>query len=114
MAKKAVNLLCNRRMVSSPDNPFSADGRKPRRPLVTDRKMRDALLRKEFDTPSVPSDLDAIVIGGGVSGLSTAATLSKAGKRTSQSCIIFVLHRSKISFIEQDHKMIYLQIDLCS
>ena len=62
----------------------------------------------------VPSNLDAIVIGGGVSGLSTAATLSKAGKRTSQSCIIFVLHRSKISFIEQDHKMIYLQIDLCS
>ena len=62
MAKEAVNLLCNRRMVSSPDNPFSADGRKPRRPLVTDRKMRDALLRKEFDTPSVPSDLDAIVI----------------------------------------------------
>ena len=29
----------------------------------------------------VPSNLDAIVIGGGVSGLSTAATVSKAGKR---------------------------------
>ena len=29
----------------------------------------------------VPDNLDAIVIGGGVSGLSTAATLSKAGQR---------------------------------
>lgn len=28
----------------------------------------------------VPGNLDAIVIGGGVSGLSTAVTLSKAGK----------------------------------
>ena len=53
MAKKAVNLLCNRRMVSSPNNPFSTDSRKPKRPLVTDRNMRDALLRKEFDILSV-------------------------------------------------------------
>ena len=53
MAKKPINLLCNRRMMSSPDNPFSADGRKPKRPLVTDRKMRDALLRREFDVQSV-------------------------------------------------------------
>ena len=53
MAKKAVNLLCNRRMVSSADNPFSVDGRKPKHPLVTDRKIRDALLRKEFDFLSV-------------------------------------------------------------
>ena len=29
----------------------------------------------------VPNDLYAIIIGGGVSGLATAATLAKAGKR---------------------------------
>ena len=32
-------------------------------------------------TFQIPSDLYAIVIGGGVSGLSTAATLAKAGKK---------------------------------
>ena len=37
----------------------------------------------------VPSDLDAIVIGGGVSGLATAATLSKAGISHFERAVIF-------------------------
>ncbi len=39
------------------------------------------VLKQPFSMSKVPDDLDAIVIGSGMGGLSTAAILSKAGKK---------------------------------
>ncbi|XP_078080088.1 all-trans-retinol 13,14-reductase-like [Mustelus asterias] len=69
-----------RRSASSP-NPFAEDSRRPPEPLVTDQEARKRVLRKGFTTSKVPGNLDAIVIGSGVGGLSAAALLAKAGKR---------------------------------
>lgn len=51
------------------------------RPLVTDQKERDAVLKQSFSADKIPSQLDAIVIGSGIGGLSVASILSKAGKK---------------------------------
>ncbi|XP_072493099.1 all-trans-retinol 13,14-reductase-like isoform X1 [Notamacropus eugenii] len=62
-------------------NPFSKDVRRPRGPLVTDKEARKRVLKQAFSASRVPDQLDAIVIGSGIGGLATAATLAKAGKR---------------------------------
>ena len=49
--------------------------------LVTDPKERDKVLKQSFSADRVPSGLDAIVIGSGIGGLTTAALLAKVGKK---------------------------------
>ena len=62
-------------------NPFEMDDRKKRRPYVTDQKKRDAVLKQGFSVQKIPDGLDAIIIGSGIGSLTTAAIMSKAGKR---------------------------------
>ncbi|XP_078671245.1 all-trans-retinol 13,14-reductase-like [Branchiostoma floridae x Branchiostoma belcheri] len=62
-------------------NPFKEDARRPPEPLVTDREVRKSILKNAFSVEKVPSDLDAIVIGSGPGGLTTAAILAKSGKK---------------------------------
>ena len=63
-------------------NPFSIDdARKELQPLVKDREKRDKVLKQSFSTEKIPENLDAIVIGSGIGGLTVAAVLSRAGKR---------------------------------
>ncbi|RXG71505.1 putative all-trans-retinol 13,14-reductase [Armadillidium vulgare] len=62
-------------------NPFHEDSRKTIREQVTDQKKRDEVLKNGFKPEKVPKDLDAIVIGSGIGGLSVAAILSKVGKK---------------------------------
>lgn len=63
-------------------NPFSIDdARKEPQPLVKDRERRDQVLKQSFSTEKIPENLDAIVIGSGIGGLTVAAVLSRAGKR---------------------------------
>ena len=50
--KLVIHTVCGCRLLSA-NNPFARDGRKPKRQFVTDRRMRDALLRKEFDICNV-------------------------------------------------------------
>lgn len=50
-------------------------------PLITDHKERDKVLKQSFSLDKIPSQLDAIVIGSGIGGLSVAATLAKLGKK---------------------------------
>uniref|UniRef100_A0A8C3PFK3 All-trans-retinol 13,14-reductase n=1 Tax=Chrysemys picta bellii TaxID=8478 RepID=A0A8C3PFK3_CHRPI len=64
-----------------PGNPFAGGPLQPPRPLVTDQKVRDKVLKQGFALEKVPPDLDAIVIGSGIGGLAAAAALAKAGKR---------------------------------
>ncbi|VDI56866.1 all-trans-retinol 13,14-reductase [Mytilus galloprovincialis] len=73
-------------------NPFSIKHVRPVEKLVTDQSQRDKILKQKFKPYKVPSEkLDAIVIGSGIGGLSTAVLLAKAGKK--------VLNKSK-----EDHK----------
>ncbi|KAG9350197.1 hypothetical protein JZ751_026550, partial [Albula glossodonta] len=62
-------------------SPFSLDSVRPPGPRVTDQKLRDKVLKQGFSADKVPKDLDAIVIGSGIGGLTAAATLAKLGKR---------------------------------
>ena len=48
---------------------------------MTDPKERDKVLKQSFSVDRVPSDLDAIVIGSGIGGLTTAALLAKIGRK---------------------------------
>ena len=68
-------------MQSKPCNPFSTDTRQPRRPYIHDQKKRDAVLKQGFSMDKVPDGLDAIIIGSGIGGMTTAAILSKTGRR---------------------------------
>ena len=48
---------------------------------MLDQAQRDKVLKQGFVSRKVPENLDAIVIGSGIGGLSTAALLAKAGKK---------------------------------
>ncbi len=62
-------------------NPFEEDDRRPRQSHVIDQKVRDGMLKQGFSSSKVPDNLDAIVVGSGIGGLSAAAILSKSGKK---------------------------------
>eukprot|EP00092_Neocalanus_flemingeri_P062333 GFUD01075188.1.p1 GENE.GFUD01075188.1~~GFUD01075188.1.p1 ORF type:complete len:613 (-),score=151.65 GFUD01075188.1:74-1912(-) len=66
---------------SKASNPFRKDARVPRKPYIHDQKKRDAVLKQGFSKDKIPANLDAILIGSGIGGLTTAAIMAKAGKR---------------------------------
>jgi len=66
---------------AKPPNPFQEDLRVPRKEYVHDQKKRDAVIKQGFSMDKVPEHLDAIIIGSGIGGMTTAAIMSKAGKR---------------------------------
>ena len=43
--------------------------------------LNDSFFFKGFTSKKVPEDLDAVVVGSGIGGLSCAALLAKAGKK---------------------------------
>ena len=62
-------------------NPFDSDIRVARKPYIHDQKKRDAVIKQGFTKEKIPTNLDAILIGSGIGSLTTAAIMSKAGKR---------------------------------
>ncbi|NWI12065.1 RETST reductase, partial [Crypturellus soui] len=80
LAALALGLVA-RRLVAPGRNPFAEPPSGPPRPLVTDRRARDRVLKQGFSAARVPQQLDAVVIGSGIGGLAAACALAKAGKR---------------------------------
>ena len=66
---------------SNVPNPFEKDCRKTRKAYIHDQKERDNVLKQGFAQSKVPEIVDAIVVGSGIGGLTTAAILAKAGRR---------------------------------
>jgi len=66
---------------SKPPNPFLTDVRVPRKPYIHDQKKRDSVIKQGFSRDKIPDHLDAIIIGSGIGGLTTAAILAKSGKK---------------------------------
>ncbi|XP_071950182.1 all-trans-retinol 13,14-reductase-like [Antedon mediterranea] len=62
-------------------NPFKTLIETKSAPYISDQAARDKVIKQGFTLQKVPENLDAIVIGSGIGGLSTAAVLSKAGKK---------------------------------
>ncbi|XP_053496558.1 inactive all-trans-retinol 13,14-reductase-like [Ictalurus furcatus] len=62
-------------------SPFSLESLRPPGPLELDQKKRDKILKQGFRKEKIPENLDAIVIGSGIGGMTAAATLAKLGKR---------------------------------
>ncbi|XP_076008262.1 inactive all-trans-retinol 13,14-reductase-like [Genypterus blacodes] len=62
-------------------NPFTLDSLKLPGPREFDQRKRDEVLKQGFSLDKVPENLDALVIGSGIGGLTVGATLAKAGKK---------------------------------
>ena len=57
-------------------NPFAKDDRQPRKSYIIDQRKRDEVLKQSFSADKVPENLDAIIIGSGIGGLSTGKSES--------------------------------------
>ncbi|CAB1338368.1 unnamed protein product [Coregonus sp. 'balchen'] len=62
-------------------SPFSLESVRPPGPREFDQRKRDKVIKQGFRVDKVPQNLDAIVIGSGIGGLTVAATLAKVGKK---------------------------------
>ncbi|XP_048757507.2 all-trans-retinol 13,14-reductase-like [Ostrea edulis] len=62
-------------------NPFSIKNVHPVEQLVSDQKERDRVLKQRFKASKVPANLDTIIVGSGMGGLSAGVLLARAGKR---------------------------------
>ena len=64
------------------ENPFCTGNKWDKfKPPVIDQEKREKVLKQPFRKEKIPDNLDAIVIGSGIGGLTVAAILSRAGKR---------------------------------
>ncbi|XP_058477070.1 inactive all-trans-retinol 13,14-reductase [Solea solea] len=62
-------------------SPFTLESVRPPGPREFDQKNRDKVIKQGFTQDKVPQNLDVIVVGSGIGGLTAGATLAKAGKR---------------------------------
>ncbi|KAK7134228.1 hypothetical protein R3I93_017592 [Phoxinus phoxinus] len=67
-------------MFSKP-GPFTVESVRPPGPLELDQRKRDKVLKQGFTKEKIPKDLDAIIIGSGIGGMTAAATMAKSGKK---------------------------------
>lgn len=71
-----------RRMLASiGKNPFDKDSRRPPEPIILNQAERDRILKQGFSAKKIPENLDAIVIGSGIGGMSCACLLARSGKK---------------------------------
>jgi len=70
-----------RYLASRGTNPFEKDTRRKPEPLILEQTERDRILKQGFTAKKIPENLDAIVIGSGIGGLSCASLLARSGKK---------------------------------
>lgn len=78
-----ISLICRKRQPSS-KNPFLTDSREPAKDFEFDKSKRDLVLKNGYSEQKLAAtgeNFDAIVIGSGIGGLTTAAILARAGKK---------------------------------
>jgi all-trans-retinol 13,14-reductase len=63
------------------ENPFSVDTIRPAEPIIQDQSARDKIIKQGFAAKKIPENLDAIVIGSGIGGMTCACLLARAGKK---------------------------------
>nr|XP_039257948.1 all-trans-retinol 13,14-reductase-like [Styela clava] len=64
-----------------PRNPFRDEFVRKPEPVELNQTKRDKVLKVGFKKERIPEDLDAIVIGSGIGGLTCAGCLSRSGKK---------------------------------
>ncbi|XP_052802651.1 all-trans-retinol 13,14-reductase-like [Mya arenaria] len=62
-------------------NPFAARYVRPPPPLVTEHSERYKVLKYRFKQNRIPDDIDTIIVGSGIGGLTTAVLLGRAGHK---------------------------------
>lgn len=62
-------------------NPFLVDSTRPAEPIIEDQSERDKILKQGFAAKKIPENLDAVVIGSGIGGMTCASLLAKVGKK---------------------------------
>ena len=70
-----------RYLTSKGKNPFLVDSRRPPEPLILDQGERDRIIKQGFTAKKIPEDIDAIVIGSGIGGMTCAVLLARSGKK---------------------------------
>jgi len=78
-----ISRFCRKNKPSS-KNPFIGDTREPAKDFEFDKSKRDLVLKNgytELKLVATGENFDVIVIGSGIGGLTTAAILSRAGKK---------------------------------
>jgi len=63
------------------NNPFNKSCVRPRGPIIHEKAKRDGVIKQGFTAKKIPEQVDAVVIGSGMGGLTCAALLAKAGKK---------------------------------
>ena len=79
-----VIYISSRPKASIGKNPFHSDSREPSKPFELDKSKRDSILKNGYSESKLVAtgnNFDAIIIGSGIGGLTTAAILAKAGKK---------------------------------
>uniref|UniRef100_A0A0B7AWV0 Amine oxidase domain-containing protein n=1 Tax=Arion vulgaris TaxID=1028688 RepID=A0A0B7AWV0_9EUPU len=61
-------------------NPLRTDRRRLPEPFVHDSKARELVLKERFKSSKVPENIDVIIIGSGIGGLTAGVLLTRAGK----------------------------------
>ncbi|KAK3740160.1 hypothetical protein QZH41_014090, partial [Actinostola sp. cb2023] len=70
-----------RYLASKGPNPFLVDTRRPPEPIIFDQAERDRIIKQGFSAKKIPDNLDAIVIGSGIGGMTCACLLARSGKK---------------------------------
>lgn len=84
IAAGVLYVIANLLQQQSSPNPFADDSREPEKKFELNKAKRDEVLKNGYSAVKLEgtgNSFDAVVIGSGIGGLTTAALLARAGKK---------------------------------